>query len=365
MFKKTNPQQDLFGVDTQLTEGLRTRLRASWAHLFKAEILPILFRSEEQFSFLYGDTGRPNFSVARVLGLCLLQEYNVLTDQQALDAFGFDIRWRYALDASDEHAYLSRRSLVEFRRRLATKDPEMTLVRGIFERISKRAIKKLGLSASQQRLDSTLVVSNIRTRGRLDLFANTISLFIKSLDKDRFSRIPKNIRQWYEREPEGWFGLPRDQHKAKLEQLARYAYKLIALFKNHKEVASSEQYELLVRLFQEQCEIKNDALKGDSKKIKVKKKTKGEALQSAFDPDASYGHKGKGYSAHITETCNNPKKTEIITDYEVHGAARSDTGKAPDILDRLEAAGLKPDKLFADGGYPSVPSALNITKRNV
>lgn len=365
MFKKTNPQQNLFGVDTQLTEGLQTRLRASWAHLFKAEILPILFRSEEQFSFLYGDTGRPNFSVARVLGLCLLQEYNVLTDQQALDAFGFDIRWRYALDVEDDEAYLSRRSLVQFRRRLATKDPEMTLVRGIFERISKRAIKKLGLSASQQRLDSTLVVSNIRTRGRLDLFANTISLFIKSLDKDRFSRIPKNIRQWYEREPEGWFGLPRDQHKAKLEQLARYAHKLIALFKNHKEVASSEQYELLVRLFQEQCEIKNDTLKGDSKKIKVKKKTKGEALQSAFDPDASYGHKGKGYSAHITETCNNPKKTEIITDYEVHGAARSDMGKAPDIIERLETAGLKPDKLFADGGYPSVPSALNVTKRNV
>jgi hypothetical protein len=40
-------------------------------------------------------------------------------------------------------------------------------------------------------------------------------------------------------------------------------------------------------------------------------------------------------------------------------------GKAPDIVDRLEAAGLKPDRLFADGGYPSVPSALNVTKRNV
>jgi hypothetical protein len=360
MFKKTNPQQDLFGVDTKLSEGLRTRLRDSWAHLFKVEILPILFRFEDKFSLLYGTTGRPNFSVARVLGLCLLQEYNELSDQQALDAFGFDIRWRYALDADDEHAYLSRRSLVEFRRRLAAKDPEMTLLRGIFEKISHRAIKKLGLSASQQRLDSTLVVSNIRIRGRLDLFSNTISLFIKSLDKVRFSRIPEKIRKWHEREPHGWFGLPRDQHKTKLEQLARYAHKLIVLFKSDKEVASSEQYELLVRLFQEQCEIK-----GNSKKIKIRKKTKGETLQSAFDPDASYGHKGRGYSTHITETCNNAEKKEIITDYEVHGAARSDMGKAPDIIDRLESAGLKPDRLFADGGYPSVPSALNITNRDI
>jgi hypothetical protein len=68
-----------------------------------------------------------------VLGLCLLQEFNDLSDQQALDSFGFDIRWRYALDVNDDQAYLSRRSLVEFRRRLAGKDPEMTLVRGIKE----------------------------------------------------------------------------------------------------------------------------------------------------------------------------------------------------------------------------------------
>lgn len=369
MYKKTNPQQKLFGVDTQLSARLRTRLKASWAHLFKVEILPILLRCEDQYAILYGKTGRPNFSVARVLGLCLLQELNNLSDQQALDAFGFDIRWRYALDTSDEDAYLSRRSLVEFRRRLAAKDPEMTLVRGVFEKISNAAIKKLGLSASDQRLDSTHIISNIRTRGRLDLFANTITLFIKSLDKDRFSRIPESIQQWHTRKPEGWFGLSQAQHKEKLEQLAQYANKLIQVFETDKEVKDSEQYELLVRLFQEQCEIKkdpnSDTSKGDDKKIKIKKKTQGETLQSAFDPDASYGHKGSGYSAHITETCNNKNKNEIITDYEVHGAARSDMGKAPEILNRLESAGLKPEKLFADGGYPSVPSALKVKKRNV
>ncbi len=94
-------------------------------------------------------------------------------------------------------------------------------------------------------------------------------------------------------------------------------------------------------------------------------KTKGDSLQSAYDPEASYGYKGSGYSAHITETCNNSGRKEIITDYEVHGAARSDISKAPDILDRLEAAGLMPEKLFADGGYLSVPSALKVIERKV
>ncbi len=85
-----------------------------------------------------------------------------MSDQQALDAFDFDVRWRCAIDVSDD-AYLSRRSLVEFRRRLTTKDPDMATMRTVFNGISKTAIKKLGLSTSEQRVDSTHIVSNICT----------------------------------------------------------------------------------------------------------------------------------------------------------------------------------------------------------
>jgi hypothetical protein len=366
MYKKTTPQQKLFGVDTQLSPSLRSRLESSWAQLFKLEVLPILFKNEDLYALLYGKTGRPNFSVARLLGLCLLQELNNLSDQQALDTFSFDIRWRYALDVSDEEDYLSRRSLVEFRRRLAAKDPEMKLIRNVFDNIRDSAINKLGLSASNQRLDSTHIISNIRVRGRLALFSNTLTLFLNSLDESRFSRIPEAIQQWHSTESEGWFGLAPAEQKAKLEDLAQYLYELIVIFGKDNEVKSTEPYQLLNRLFFEQCEFTNGHLSDEQlSKIQVKKKTEGETLQSPYDPDASYGHKGAGYSVHITETCNNCKETEIITDYEVHGAARSDMGKALSVVERLETAGLKPETLFADGGYPSVPSALKITEQDI
>ena len=71
-------------------------------------------------------------------------------------------------------------------------------------------------------------------------------------------------------------------------------------------------------------------------------------------------HKGQGYSAHVTETCNNPGKPEIITDYEVHGAHRSDAGKAKDVVARLEANNKKPDEVYVDGGYPTVPSTYEV-----
>ena len=126
MYKKTNPQQKLFGVGTKLSPGLRDRLESSLAHRLKTEILPILFKSENRHSFLYGKTGHSTFSVAHMLRLCLLQELNNLSDQQGLETFSFDIHWRYALDVSEGEDYLSRRSLVEFRRGLPAKDPEMT-----------------------------------------------------------------------------------------------------------------------------------------------------------------------------------------------------------------------------------------------
>ena len=91
--------------------------------------------------------------------------------------------------------------------RLAAKDPEMKLVRTVFDNVRDSAIEKLGLSVSHQRLDSTHIISNIRLRGRVALFTNTINLFLKSLDKDHFARVPAAIREWHTREPEGWFGL--------------------------------------------------------------------------------------------------------------------------------------------------------------
>jgi hypothetical protein len=216
---------------------------------------------------LYGRTGQPNFSVARLLGLCLLQEWNDFSDQEALDTFSFDIRWRYALDISDEEDYLSRRSLVEFRRRLAAEDPEMKLVRTLFDSIRDSAIDKLGLSVSNQRLDSTHIISNIRLRGRVALFINTLSLFLRSLDTDHYTRVPATMKEWYTRESEGWFGLGPAEQKIKLEELAQYLHELIVIFEKD---GLGEPYQLLTRLFSEQCESSPE----EPSRIQVKRRLK-------------------------------------------------------------------------------------------
>jgi hypothetical protein len=179
---------------------------------------------------------------------------------------------------------------------------------------------------------------------------------------------------------------------------------LLECFRENEAVVKSEAYQLLKRLFEEQCELKAPKGSGsersdkgdedkdgngdgdrpiisssepealssetdvteeeDSETVKVKRSPKGgNTLQSAYDPDASYGHKGQGYSVHIAETCNNADSPEIITGYEVHGAARSDVGKASDMLNRLAEANRSPEKTYADGGYPTAESAYDIIER--
>ena len=375
MFRKTNPQRELFNIESQMAQGSRDRLKESWAEHFRLEILSILMKSEEDFADLYGITGRPNFSVGRMLGLCFLQELNILTDQAALDTFSFDMRWQYALDVKAEDAYLSRRSLVDFRSRLVKTDPTMTRMRNVFERIRHEAIEDLGIDVHEQRLDSTHVHSNIQMKGRLGLFSDVIRRFLKSLTKEEYRQVPSHIRKRHEEERNGWFGLGAPERKKKVLELAKDLHRLIGEFEKNKRVAASEEYQLMVRLFSEQCEVKEKTDKGEGDDgtgasddhenednenkvvIEVKRKPKGETLQSAFDTEASYGHKGQGYSTHIAETCNNGEKPEIITDYEVHGAARSDVGKATDSVERLKKAELKPEKLYADGGYPTVLGA--------
>ncbi len=88
------------------------------------------------------------------------------------------------------------------------------------------------------------------------------------------------------------------------------------------------------------------------------------SLQSPHDPDAAYGHKGVGCHVQITETCQagaleGPKLACIITDFDVQPAHINDCGRAAEVLERLQARGLLPKRLFADGGYASGASLLH------
>jgi hypothetical protein len=402
MFKPTDRQRSIFETEHRLPDSVRRRLKGSWAEGFQAKVLPLLLEAEASFTALYSDeTGRPNWSVARMLGICVLQEMLDLDDQRALDSLAFDTRWQHALGVTPEDSYLSRRSLVDFRSRLVSHDAEMTLVREVFKKVGAAAVADLGVSVKEQRVDSTLIASNIFTRGRVELFRKTLTHFYYWLSRelpDRMELVGDSTRSWYEKLAEGgWFGkVDKGKMKQLTATLAERLYEVVRLFGDDEEVKAVEPYQLVARLFAEHCKVEpvadddgddrgggepgsgggeggsessepgssSGSHGGEPEKLEVRKKAEspGSSLQSPYDPDAGYSYKGPGYLVHVTETCNN-EGAEIITDYDVTSAAETDRGKDAGVIDRLTESGVQPERLYEDGGYPTGQGLIDAAKK--
>lgn len=484
MYRPTSPQAPLFGASFGLAAAGRARLDQTWATGFAAKVLPVLLRAEGALAPLYdAGNGRPNWSIARMLGILLLAEATDLTDQDALDSLQFDLRWQHALGLPREDAYLSRRSLVDFRSRLAEQQKEEDVIRPLFDSIAAEALGDLGVGHGRQRLDSTHILSNVRIKGRVWLFSNTLRHFLDVLgrvDGDASVRLPSVLRTWYaDGEHASWREDGSDVvRRNRLERLAGWLYAIRVAFASDAEVSSWEAYALVVRVLDEQCKIVEidpsmvnisqagkDQPPGSSQtsapgegltdpadaprappvvsspdgagpvevlpataplgdcpagpppppegsgggaptkeptsevppfveengestaippsteaaaaavdvgeasaapaapgtsvavppevtvQVLPRSENVGTSLNTPFDPDVEYGHKGAGYHVQIAETCGTDTGTRIITDYDVTGASRPDGGQAQPSLDRLEARGLHPDVLLVDQGY--------------
>jgi hypothetical protein len=267
----------------------------------------------------------------------------------------------------------------------------MTLMRRIFERVSEEAITKLGISLNEQRVDSTLITSNIRTKGLVDLLRKTLEHFCNSLDDKNRALLPKKLSVWLQEARDGWFAAgDKNQRREKKLQLSRWLYEVKQIYQNVDEVKNIEPYLLVVRIFNEHCEIvENDQEQNksddDQNKPAVQTQTPteqatgehevqiklhkpahpGDSLQSPYDPDAGYGHKGPGYHLHVVETCNNQDRPEIITGYEVISAGRSDKGKGLEIAQQLIQSGHSPKTIFMDAGYPTAATIKPIVELGI
>lgn len=256
MYRRTDRQASLFDAEAHLSPATRNRLDSSWAPGFARAVLPALLSVEDQFASLYAEgNGRPNWSVARMLGIMVLAEWFDLTDQDALDTLAFDARWQHALGIPPSEAYLSRRSFVAFRARLAAGDTE-TLMRTFFGAVRDAALTDLRVRVVEQRLDSTRIESNVRARNRLCLFADTLGQFLLELRRvapGRVATLPAPVLAWFERERESDWG-PKgvgDNYPPRLLAFARLLVAVRDAFLADEDVRRWESYQLVVRVIEE------------------------------------------------------------------------------------------------------------------
>jgi len=390
LFKKTNPQQSLLESQWLLPAEKRERLRGSWAQVFRDQILPLI--DEEPFRpFFEANNGQPNKSIRLLVGLHLLKERFDLTDDEVVESLEFNLAWQHALGVDARAAHVCQKTLHNFRVLVI----EKKLGQALFVNTTKEIAKAAGIDFARQRQDSTHVVSNMALLTRLGILVETIMVFLKELRRERprkFAELPGEYAQRY-LEHEGYFAdAKREEARRRLPLVAQDLFRLIERFEDSRSVRTLESFGLLRRVFEEQCEVIEGETIGDRAGVVAEgaeakpagdeeeevsshetpavdvamrdpKEISSASLQSPHDPDATYGHKGKGYEVQITETCSAENPFQVVTSVEVNGAHESDQRAVTPTLGRLSESGMKPETMIADTGYGSGENIVEAAKQ--
>jgi len=351
----------------------RKLLETGWPGLFRKllfEKIPV-----EQVACHFDKyNGRPTKELYTVIGALILQQLHDLSDPEVARALAFNIEWHYALDISDESdhgKYLSERTVRTYRKILV----EENLDHLLFETLTDALIKAFGVDVSKQRLDSTLIRSNMRKLGRIRICAATVRKFLKKLKRTypelfEVHLTDEIIDRYLAKDADNVFSRVKPSEAPKtLEGIGNDLVLLIELFKPYEAVFTMQEYHLLERVLHEQFTLsRKDA--DTTASVKPPKDVSHGSLQNPSDPDAGYNaYKGSGYQAQIMETyqaeTSDKKKPNLITYAAVEPAHIDDSYALDPAIDATSAGNRKPGEIICDTLYGSDDNVQNAATKGV
>src|SRR6184192_2074068 len=155
---------------------------------------------DEDFADCYSERhGRPSIPPSLLAKVLLLAYRDGLSDERAMDAVRFDLRWKVALDLPVDHPGFHPTSLVRFRARLLLHGKE----RLVFERTLELA-SELGLLSgpAEQILDSTPMLGAAAVRDTATLVRCAVRKLldaVKLADSQAAKRLRCGLRFDYSR----------------------------------------------------------------------------------------------------------------------------------------------------------------------
>ena len=367
---KDHHTERLFDPWEYLGPKRRKLLDSSWSGVFRRYLLEKLPVSKLA-RYFDEVMGRPSKELYTAMGSLILQQLHDLSDPEVTMTLAFNEQWHYALDITDESdasTYLSERTLRKYRKILI----EEGLDRILFATLTDTLIEAFDVDTSKQRLDSTLIQSNMRKLGRIRIFANTIRKFLKKLKRKRpdlFNTLLESefVDRYLSRESEGCFSRVKPSETSKtLQDSGEDLLYLIELFSSYDIVKKFSEYKLLERVLREQCRVTGT---GTDAKVEIKKSKEvpSDSLQNPSDPDAGYdSHKGQGYQAQIMETYHDEqqddRKPNLITHVDVEPAHEHDANALHPAIDAVQERDCCPEELTCDtlyGGDDNVREAAD------
>lgn len=350
MLGRRDPQRSLFG-----TQHLPHPVPADSFYARMGALSDVLFPDDDLADMYSPDNGRPSLPPSLMNGVLLLQFYDDVSDEEAVERLKYDLRWKVALDLALDYSGFHPTSLTKYRNRLVENNQE----RYAFDRFIAVA-REAGFIPDRV----TLLTDTTNVRG-----AGAV--------QDTYTLLRKGIRKVLKA---AGFHLPHKRHglapeaRALLERYVDQDRKadidwsdpqqrlaqLQVLFQDAEaalDLAAEQIAEdevrawgwLLVKL------LGDDLIVDDQGQAEIGQGTAVDRIISLSDPQMRHGRKSKAHLFNgFKVVVSTEQSSELILDIADVTASGSDGEHLMPTIERVEGnAGVTVERVLGDGAFGS------------
>jgi transposase len=357
-------QRQLFGADLMLRDFLRPN---DLCFTLQMEIIPRIKLAD--FESMYSEKGRPPVSPVVLIVILILQYIEGLSDRAAASNLRFRLDWKIALGLELDYEGIHPTTLVYFRDRLLANEKASFAFDRVLEHLKECGLVK---KSSRQRIDSTHVIGEVRELSRIELFHETLRLFMEKAISCKFL-LPCSLQEKYEYyiSPVSTRGAS-DKQKAKFISEAGLAMKAFIEWggscRKSADIMALEAFQTLTTVFQQNFQ---DAGLQESNVPELIPIATGKGhVCSPHEPEARYANKGGkgwlGYKMQVAETV--PEGEDLpnfITYIDVNDATDHDGDCVPDFIADQDERDLTPSEIYADTHYNSLKNIEELARQSI
>ena len=320
---RTPRQADVFRSTTQFVDELVGQ-DSIWAVLHREShrLFP-----DDAFADLFQTSGRRSIPPRILAVVMVLQKALGLSDREAVAAFQFDIRWKYACGGLDfDYPGFVHTVLSGMRARLASSDDPDRIFNATVD-----VAKAAGLIGRKRVMDSAPIYDAVATQDTVTMIRSAIRGLLKIVDPDLKAELQAVLQRDDDYTTAGKPVCDWEDPDARIElvdALASDGHACLAVLDGRElKGPVSRAARLLATVVGQDLETDADG------RFVIARKVAKDRVISTVDPDARHGHKTSargfdGYKGHIAEDPD----SEIITNTTVTAGNVADGAVAEELL---------------------------------
>jgi transposase len=322
---------------------------------------------DEDFADCYSENiGRPSIPPSQLAKLLLLQYRTGVSDEQAMEAVAWDLRWKIALGLPVDHRGWNPSTLTRYRARLLLHGKERLALEN-----SLALADDLGMldRPAEQIVDSTPMLGAAATQDTVRLVRSGVKKLIdavEAVDGEAASRLADGLEFDYAKpseKPECRWREKRERERM-LTRVAEDAERALRAVERAAGLlgveAVREAHVLLRDLVGQDFDIDEDGVP------RLHRGTRQERIISTVDPEMRHGRKSQhqrfdGYKLHAAATNT---EQPLITAVEIAPASHQDGPQAKALIDQ-QPERRRPERLLGDTAYGNGRTRAELAEREV